>query len=348
MAATPSPRPAAAAAKASPFLHFAAGWLAASVSAVLLSPLEVLRTKQQSSLRVNAGMRADHLLRHIVRTEGAAGLYRGLVPTLLGVGPTRAIFFGGYNLLKQALEAEGRGGKGDSALHLLAAAAASMASVTITSPVWVVKTRLQLQSAQSAAAAVPGSVQAAHHYSGVADAFRKIHAAEGVGAFYRGLTASYLGVVETTLQFVLYNRIKSYVAAERLAALPAAATAGKSAEELQALAYPGYLSFWTSAASKFVVAVLTYPHEVLRTRMREGSMLSSAAAAEAAAAGGGARAVRDAARPRYASVLQSVSLILREEGVRGLYGGMGVHLLRTVPNAAILLYVVEHLTGGQV
>ena len=319
----------APAARASPLVHFAAGWLAASVSAVLLSPLEVLKTKQQSSLGLSQNLRADRLLLHIVRTEGVAGLYRGLVPTLLGVGPTRAIFFGGYNFLKQALEGSGPAQQQQqqqhaSHLHLLAAAVASMASVTITSPVWVVKTRLQLQgSTSSSASPTP-------HYAGVLDAFRKIRAAEGPGAFYRGLSASYLGVLETSLQFVLYDRLKAHVTEQRLSAMTPSQRRGRSQGELAAAAYSGAASFWTSAATKLVVAVLTYPHEVLRTRMREGS---------SALQGTG---------PRYASVAQSVALIVREEGVRGLYGGMGVHLLRTVPNAAILLYVVEQVTGGQV
>ena len=353
------PPPPAASLKASPLVHFAAGWLAASVSAVLLSPLEVLKTKQQSSLRPALGARADRLLLHIVRTEGAAGLYRGLVPTLLGVGPTRAIFFGGYNFLKQQLEGAGAGGaggggagggaqqgSGSSHLHLLAAAVASMASVTITSPVWVVKTRLQLQSGSGAASAAAGAAGAAlPHYAGVLDAFRKIYAAEGARAFYRGLTASYLGVVETSLQFVLYDRLKAHVVAQRLAALPPSAVAGKSEAQLQALAYSGATSFWTSALTKFVVAVVTYPHEVLRTRMREGSMGSSSGGSGGSGGGGGGGA---SLQPRYATVAQSVALILREEGLRGLYGGMGVHLLRTVPNAAILLLVVEYCTGGQV
>ena len=30
-----------------------------------------------------------------------------------------------------------------------------------------------------------------------------------------------------------------------------------------------------------------------------------------------------------------------EEGTRGLYGGMGVHLVRVVPNTAILFYTYE-------
>ena len=37
-------------------------------------------------------------------------------------------------------------------------------------------------------------------------------------------------------------------------------------------------------------------------------------------------------------------LVLKEEGWAGMYGGMGVHLLRTVPNAAIMFMIVEALT----
>ena len=52
--------------------------------------------------------------------------------------------------------------------------------------------------------------------------------------------------------------------------------------------------------------------------------------------------------PKYRSVLQTFRLILREEGAAGLYGGLGVHMVRTVPNAAILLMVVERVVGGEV
>jgi len=40
-------------------------------------------------------------------------------------------------------------------------------------------------------------------------------------------------------------------------------------------------------------------------------------------------------------VLSSSRFIDREEGRAGLYGGMGAHLVRSIPNAAILFLVYE-------
>jgi len=187
---------------------------------------------------------------------------------------------------------------------------------------WVVKTRLQLQV--GSAPAVSGGVR----YEGIRDTFRKIYHQEGFFAFYRGLSASYLGVIETTLQFVLYGEAKRRIIEGRLEQMQTEVILDDA--ERRRHVYDDGTAFWTSAGTKLVAAVATYPHEVLRTRMREGGV----------GEGFGV--------PRYSGLFQAVSLILREEGVRGLYGGMGVHLLRTVPNAAILLLIVEKITGGEV
>ena len=90
--------PAPAAARAPAALHFAAGWLGGSIACVLRSPLEVIKTRLQSSQGGGRGALQVALL--VARTEGAAGFYRGLVPHLLGVGPSRAFYFGTYSLSK--------------------------------------------------------------------------------------------------------------------------------------------------------------------------------------------------------------------------------------------------------
>jgi solute carrier family 25 protein 33/36 len=407
------PTGAPAHAPASPLQHFFGGWLGGSIACVLLSPLEVIKTRLQSSVTAggSAGsgggiasstttaaasrMRADRLAAHIVRTEGIVGFYRGLVPHLLGVGPSRAFYFGTYNFAKRELGSTFGLPQGPS-LHLTAAALASVVSATIMSPVWVVKTRLQLQSAPTRSAAsglfgllrgggggggggnagargggggaampafatassAPAQAAAAAAsagpiaYSGMAEAFTRIYKEEGARAFYRGLTASYLGVIETALQFSIYGTLKERVTEKRLArirerheaavARARGAGAGGSSSafaaipaplptdrrELQRLAYDDWAAFFTSAAAKLIAALATYPHEVLRTRMREQ--------------------VKAGERPRYTGVFQAARLIAKEEGPKALYGGLGVHMVRTVPNAAILLMVVERVVGGDV
>ena len=43
-------------------------------------------------------------------------------------------------------------------------------------------------------------------------------------------------------------------------------------------------------------------------------------------------------------MIQSIKLIAREEGRAGLYGGLGPHLMRVVPNTAIMFLSYEILS----
>lgn len=46
-------------------------------------------------------------------------------------------------------------------------------------------------------------------------------------------------------------------------------------------------------------------------------------------------------RPKYSGLINCFRIIWLEEGLRGLYGGMTPHLMRTVPSAAIMFTVYE-------
>ena len=46
---------------------------------------------------------------------------------------------------------------------------------------------------------------------------------------------------------------------------------------------------------------------------------------------------------KYHSLVQTLRLIVAEEGARTLYSGLSAHLMRTVPNAAVMYSIYEGL-----
>jgi len=181
---------------------------------------------------------------------------------------------------------------------------AGIASNTITNPIWLLKTRMQLIADSSAGQKI---------YSSYAECAKSIYKEEGVKGFFKGISASYWGCTEGAIQFVLYEQFKTRLLKRAnehraLEGLP-------PQEELSKL-----MLFGSAAAAKAVASMTTYPHEVARTRMREQARLGVF---------------------KYNGMWQTIGLIAQEEGRKGLYAGMGVHLLKAVPNSAIMFLTYE-------
>ena len=172
--------------------------------------------------------------RDIYREESSRALFKGLGPTLVGVVPARSINFFTYGNGKRIIADNFNDGRENSWVHLSAAALAGIVTGTATNPIWVVKTRLQL---------VQGDKKV---LGGSWNCIQKIMREEGIRGFYKGLSASYLGVTEGTIQWVLYERFKK---------LSIAIDGQKGV--------PQWLGILTSAGSaKLIATMITYPHEV--------------------------------------------------------------------------------------
>lgn len=178
----------------------------------------------------------------------------------------------------------------------------------MTNPIWLVKTRMQLQ------------VEGVRQYKNSLDCVVQLLRTEGIKGMYRGLSASYLGVAEGAIQWVIYEQLKTVLAERRRISrevygkTPGYIVGGKDVEE-----WVHYLG--AAGAAKFVASAITYPHEVLRTRLRQTPV-------------GGAPA-------KYTGLKQTFQLVLKEEGVAALYGGLTAHMMRVVPNAAIMFFCYE-------
>ncbi|KAG6828039.1 hypothetical protein H0H93_015111, partial [Arthromyces matolae] len=213
--------------------HFVAGGLGGMCGAIVTSPFDVVKTRLQSDLfqktatvglvsnggggAVVVGLprsngllynfvETGHILRDIYREESPKALFKGLGPTLVGVVPARSINFFTYGNGKQIIANYFNDGQENTYVHLSAAAVAGIVTGTATNPIWVVKTRLQLSAHQHEN--VAGQKVIGSSWKTMKDIMKH----EGIRGFYKGLSASYLGVTEGTIQWVLYERLKKMTA----------------------------------------------------------------------------------------------------------------------------------------
>lgn len=290
-----------------------AGGAAGATGALITCPLEVLKTRLQSgnrstlvspfssSVHSSASHEGTSNLRRlasfvresktwtallsIAEKEGIRGLWKGLGPTLVGVIPSRATYFSVYSSTKQYLTAQ-NGHQETPVVHFASAGIAGCTATTLTNPLWMIKTRLQLETQRSS-----GS------FTTAVNIIRR----EGILNLWQGLSASYLGIFETCLQWVIYEKMKQLYRQDI------------SADNSD----PGPLLLFSFASvSKLVASISWYPHEVARTRLREEGHT-------------------------YRGLFDCFRRMIKEEGPLRLYSGMGVHLLRVVPNSAITFMTFE-------
>ncbi|KAF8695239.1 hypothetical protein AX14_001846 [Amanita brunnescens Koide BX004] len=293
------------------------------VSSIATCPLDVIKTKLQAQRAVVGQpgyLGIADTVRKVFLEDGLRGFYRGLGPTILGYLPTWAIYFAVYDGIKTyfgqpplasppsysgahtpdrlypAAQVKGYQPvirEHPWSLHILSAMAAGAASTICTNPLWFIKTRFMTQSRDEV------------RYRHTLDAANRIFRSEGIGAFYRGLLPSILGILHVAVQFPLYERLK--LMAQRNSSQPL------SSETI----------LMCSAISKMTASIATYPHEVIRTRLQTERWPSDVSS--------------DGMIKPWRGLIQTTTKLIEREGWIGLYKGLSVNLLRTVPNSAVTM-----------
>lgn len=265
------------------------GGIAGGVAAISTSPLELLKTRMQSN---HSQLHALHqsksnvfsfmmrCTRDIVIKENISGLWKGSVPTILGSIPSRGIFFGVYANIQQHLQQRY---PTDHTFNCLTSSfLGGMASTTLTSPIWMLKTRMQLNEKK-------GNIP-------LHTLCRDIVQREGVKSLWKGIGASWMGVFETCTQWLILEHIK---------------------QRTETASNPMHL-FGYASLSKILATIMWYPHEVVRTRMRERGN-------------------------RYINSFHCLIQIARSESLLALYSGLNIQLVRVVPNFAITVSIFNLL-----
>ncbi|CAG9559556.1 unnamed protein product [Danaus chrysippus] len=127
--------------------RFTLGSIAGAVGASAVYPIDLVKTRMQnqrtgSFIGEVAYRNSWDCFKKVIRHEGIFGLYRGLVPQLIGVAPEKAIKLTMNDLVRDKFMDK----KGNISIYaeILAGACAGGSQVVFTNPLEIVKIRLQV------------------------------------------------------------------------------------------------------------------------------------------------------------------------------------------------------------
>ena len=246
------------------YKHMAAGAVAGTTEHTAMFPLDTIKTRMQtavssydkrgatgptssssSSFFRHAAASTRAAANNVIKTEGVAGLYRGVAAVGIGAGPAHAVYFATYEHMKSALGGDTKGEHAPLA-HALAGACATVVGDAVQTPVDTVKQRLQMAHSP---------------YAGVWDCVRGTVRSQGIGALYRSYpTTLAMNVPFTAMHFTAYESAKI--------ALGRHAWFRKSESDFDIDEETFAAQFAAGGLAGGLAAAATNPLDVVKTRMQ--------------------------------------------------------------------------------
>ncbi|CAH0513587.1 unnamed protein product [Peronospora belbahrii] len=294
-------------------IHTTAGLGAGAISTILLYPLDLVKVRYQVHEKSAHAYRSlGHAFRSIVAEESVRALFRGMSPALYGATLSWGIYMLVYqNAKERYARMVDDGWIQGSWQHFFSGIEAGMICVPLTNPIWLIKIRMQVQSnkrMQANAAGKDAAKKLAENapYRNVTDAFRRIVAAEGVSALYKGMIPALFLTTNGAIKFVAYERLKGL-----------------------------YLTHWSpeldmvptlvmGAVAQSIASTATYPYQVIKARLQQGGPSAD----------------------KYTGTWDCTMKIIRHEGYLGLFKGLSANILKVMPNGAIIFAAYEQIQSA--
>ncbi|XP_056153962.1 electrogenic aspartate/glutamate antiporter SLC25A13, mitochondrial [Lampris incognitus] len=184
--------------------RFTLGSVAGAVGATAVYPIDLVKTRMQNQ-RTSGSLVGELMYKNsfdcfkkVVRYEGFFGLYRGLVPQLLGVAPEKAIKLTVNDFVRG--KTRQKDGTVPLAAEIMAGGCAGGSQVIFTNPLEIVKIRLQ----------VAGEITTGPRVSALS-VIRDL----GFFGLYKGAKACFLRDIPfSAIYFPCYAHIKTYLSEE--------------------------------------------------------------------------------------------------------------------------------------
>lgn len=278
--------------------HLIGGLSGGVTSTMACHPLDLLRIRFSADEGNETRPRYRnywHAAKSIVGARGFRGMYQGLSSNLIGSSLSWGLYFQYYHVIRDKCERHAITTGMHEVDRFLYGMVTGTCILSITNPVWVTKTRLCLQYENEGA-----------QYRGMLDCMRELVRNEGVRSLYKGFLPGTIGTAHGALQFMLYNLFKE----RRFRSL------GLPPDPDEILGTFDCLIF--SAVSKIIATTVTFPYQVLRTRLQDQHA--------------NYKGLRDAVKKTY-----------RFEGLRGFYKGLLMGNLRQLPNVVVTFVTYENV-----
>ncbi|CAL1588356.1 unnamed protein product [Knipowitschia caucasica] len=285
-------------------VHAVAGAMGSATAMTVFFPLDTAKSRLQVDEKRKAKS-TPVILAEIAKEEGLLSLYRGWFPVISSLCCSNFVYFYTFNTLKRVMVTgpqRSRPGK-----DLLMGIISGVVNVVLTTPMWVVNTRLKLQGVKFRDEDLHQT-----HYKGIFDAFSQIIANEGVGSLWNGLLPSLILVSNPAVQFMFYEAMKR--------------RAGKGGRKISSAEI-----FLIGAIAKAIAATATYPLQTVQAILRFGQYK-----------GDGKGGILGSLSNIVTLFLDRI----KSHGVIGLYKGLEAKLLQTVLTAALMFVVYEKITAA--
>lgn len=228
-------------------------------------------------------------------------MYLGLKPVIYSLFTSGFVYFYSFNALRKTR-------KHRTAISDLSfGAIAGIINVLTTTPLWVVNTRIKMQTTkktlhQSKQQTDKETMQV--HYNGLIDGLIKIYSTEGTDALWAGTVPSLMLVSNPAIQFMIFELLKRNLK-----------TTLDSNKHLSS-----YHVFALGSVSKLVSTLLTYPLQLIQSQKRYG---------------------KDDRKGK--STLELMSQIIETDGCTGLYKGMEAKLAQTILTTSLMFVFYEKI-----
>lgn len=284
------------------------GALASCMAAVFSNPFEVMKTRLQ--LQGELQKKGHYVVEYrgmihgmikIAREEGIHALQKGILASFAHQTVQNGVRLGCYPAVKElCTEISGRPG---FATNIVAGALIGVFSAVVSSPFFLVKTRLQ---AQSNVASSGHAVGVQHHYTGVRHALYSIYAENGMRGLFHGVRAAgWRTGVGSASQLATYDGSKAH--AMGLFHLPA--------DDFR-------VHLAAASLAAMAITVTMNPLDVVMTRSYNSNATNAAYGN---------------------NMLSALLQVLRVEGLEGLYKGSSALWARTAPHTVCTFLFLEQI-----